>query len=412
MPDSDQTAPPAQAEVTPLYGPRFRQDPARVYRELRHRHGPVAPIMLEGDVPAWIVLGYRELRQVLGNVKLFSRDPRRWNAWDRIPSDWRLLPNVQHVPLFSEGEERQRHVQPIGEALAGIDQFELRAQCETIADRLIDGFAGGGQAELMSQYAQAVPLLALAKVSGLPDSETPDLLRDMKATMDSQGAMEAGIRLGVMFQRLLDSKREHPGPDLVSRMLAHPANLGDEELIIDLGVVIIAAQQPTADWIGNTLRLMLTDDRFAVSLAGGRRSVGQALNEVLWEDTPSQNNAGRWAVQDTRLGGQQIAAGDLLVVSFAAANNDPQVRPDPYAGSAGNQAQLSFSHGEHRCPYPAPELAEVIAKAAVEVLLDRLPDVRLAVPADSLEWRDSFMLRGLTALPVTFTPAYVTGGAG
>ncbi|MCW2884607.1 MAG: cytochrome [Streptosporangiaceae bacterium] len=404
---------PAHEGAAALYGPQFRRNPAEVYRELRRQYGPVAPIVLEGDVPGWFVIGYRELRQVLGNAQLFGRDPRRWNAWDRVPSDWGLLPVVSYVPLFTEGAEHQRHAQPIGDALTGIDQFELRSHCEVIADRLIDGFAGSGEAELMSQYAHAIPLLALAKISGLPDSETPDLLRDMNATMDGgRGAMEAQGRLLARMQRLLDSKRERPGPDLVSRMLAHPAKLTDEELIQDIIVVITAGQQPTADWIGNTLRLMLTDDRFALTLSGGRRSAGQALNEVLWEDTPSQNHLGRWAVRDTQLGGQRIQAGDLIVLGFAAANSDPQVRPDSYAGSVGNHAQMSFSHGEHQCPYPAPELAEVIAKAAVEVLLDRLPDVLLAVPADELEWRESVLLRGLSALPVTFTPAYVTGGAG
>jgi cytochrome P450 len=69
---------------------------------------------------------------------------------------------------------------------------------------------------------------------------------------------------------------------------------------------------------------------------------------------------------------------------------------------------MSFSHGEHGCPYPARELAEIIAQTAVEVLLDRLPDVRLAVAANALVWRPSFLMRGLSALPVTFTPTYVT----
>ncbi len=73
----------------------------------------------------------------------------------------------------------------------------------------------------------------------------------------------------------------------------------------------------------------------------------------------------------------------------------------------GNRAQMSFGHGEHGCPYPAPELAEVIAKTSIEVLLDRLPDLTLAVPAESLVWRSSVWMRGLTSLPVTFTPTYV-----
>jgi cytochrome P450 len=145
-----------------------------------------------------------------------------------------------------------------------------------------------------------------------------------------------------------------------------------------------------------------------VTLSGGRRSAGQALNEVLWEDTPGQNSLGRWATQDTHLGGRRIKAGDGIVLGLAGANADPQVRPDSSAGSLGNHAHMAFAHGEHGCPHPAPEIAEIIAQTAVEVLLDRLPDVRLTVSPDELRWRPSMQMRGLTALPVTFTPAHVT----
>ncbi|MGO4425331.1 cytochrome P450, partial [Streptomyces sp. MCAF7] len=60
---------------------------------------------------------------------------------------------------------------------------------------------------------------------------------------------------------------------------------------------------------------------------------------------------------------------------------------------------------EHSCPVPARELAEVIAMTAIEVLLDRLPDVVLAVAPEELVWRSSIWLRGIAALPVEFTPA-------
>jgi cytochrome P450 len=415
----DSTAPPAgcpaHAGAMPLYGPRFQQEPAQVYREMRRQHGPVVPIVLEGDVPAWLVIGYRELRHVLGNSQLFARDSRRWNAWDRIPSDWPLMAYVGYQPsmLFTEGAEHQRRAGAVSDALAAIDQFELRTQCERIADELIDALAGSGRADLMARYAHPMPLLVVARMFGLPDSETPGLVGDVSATLDGgEGAMEAYQRVQASMQRLLDSKRERPGPDVPSRLLAHPAGLTDEELIQDLILVMTAGQDTTANWIGNTLRLMLTDDRFAVTLSGGRRSAGQALNEVLWEDSPSQNSLGRWAVRDTQLGGQRIEAGDALILGLAAANSDPEVRSDFSAGTAGNHAHMSFGHGEHGCPHPAPEIAEVIAQAAVEVLLDRLPDVMLAVAADALVWRPSLQMRGLSALPVEFTPAYVTGRAG
>jgi cytochrome P450 len=181
-------------------------------------------------------------------------------------------------------------------------------------------------------------------------------------------------------------------------------------LINDMLVVVSGSQENTANWIGNTLRLMLTDDRFALTLSGGRRSVGQALNEVLWEETPVKAAPAYWAAGDIELGGQQIRAGEVIIVGLAGANADPRIRPTVHDDSSGNHAHLAFGTGDHGCPYPAPELAEVIAQTTIEVLLDRLPDVRLAVPPDRLEWRPAHHVRGLVALPVRFTPAYVLEG--
>ncbi|MET9296512.1 cytochrome P450 [Streptomyces sp. NPDC003077] len=397
-----------------MYGIHMSGDPAALYRRLRREFGTVAPILLDGGVPAWFVLGYREVHQVTADSELFARDSRRWHAWDRIPEDWPLMPFVGYQPsvMFAEGPEHRRRAGAISDALLAVDQFELRQVCERVADGLVDAFAGTGTADLVADFAARMPLLVIAELFGAPHTEVPDLVRDVASSLDvGPDAIDAHRRVAERMARLVRAKHERPGPDVPSRLLAHPTGLTEEEVVIDLLVITAAGQQPTANWIGNTLRLMLTDDRFAVSLTGGRRSVGQALNEVLWEDTPTQNFIGRWAARDTQLGGHRIRKGDLLVLGLAAANTDPHIRPDPTAaGSDGNQAHLSFSHGEHSCPYPAPEIAEVIAKAAVEVLLDRLPDVVLAVPPEELTWHPSLWMRGPSALPVEFTPAYVAGG--
>jgi cytochrome P450 len=71
---------------------------------------------------------------------------------------------------------------------------------------------------------------------------------------------------------------------------------------------------------------------------------------------------------------------------------------------AENSAHLSLSNGERRCPYPAPLPADVIARTAVETLLERLPDLVPAVEPEELTWRPSIWMRGLTALPVEFAP--------
>ncbi|MGW2177057.1 cytochrome P450 [Streptomyces sp. NPDC001732] len=398
----------------PLSGPRFQTEPARLYREMRRDHGAVAPVVLDGDVPAWLVLGYRELHQVTADPVLFSRDSELWNQWDRIPADWPLLPMIGHKQpsiLYTVGPRHTERAAMISNALESVDPFSLKRYAEEFADDLIDRFCSTGGTEIIAEYAMLLPALVLAKIYGFSDTVGAALVGSINDMIDGRERALAGQQhlASSMFQLLAD-KHTAPGDDVASRMLADRGGFTDEEVAQDLMVMMAAGHQPTADWIGNSLRLMLTDDRFAASLSGGRHSVAEAMNEVLWEDTPTQNVAGRWASRDTHLGGRHIQAGDLLLLGIAAANADPQVRTDGSALTGGNNAFLSFGHGEHRCPFPAQETAEVIARTGIEVLLDRLPDIDLAVPAERLTRRPSPWLRGLTDLPVIFTPTPAIGG--
>lgn len=402
-------------EPQPVYlgGPRFQSDPAELYREMRRDHGAVAPVVARRGRPGLAGPRLRELHQVTSDPLLFSRDSGLWNQWDRIPADWPLLPMIgrkQGSVLYTTGERHRERAAVISAALESVDPFELRGHAERFADELIDGLCGKGSCDIVGEYAMLLPLRVLARIYGFPDAQGPGLVTAMNDMINGrEGALEGQRHLGESMYALLAAKAEAPGPDVASRMLANTAGFTLVEVAQDLMVMMAAGHQPTADWIGNSLRLMLTDDRFAASLAGGRHSVGEAMNEVLWEDTPTQNVAGRWTTRDTKLGGRTIARGDLVLLGLAAANGDPHVRADTGALTGGNNAFFSFGHGEHRCPFPAQEVAEVIARTGIEVLLDRLPDVDLAGPAAELTRRPSPWLRGLTALPVTYTPTPALG---
>ncbi|MCP9948392.1 cytochrome P450 [Actinomadura madurae] len=406
---TDETGrPPAEENAVRLYGEEFDQRPKDFFERMRREHGPVVPVLLEGDIPAWYVIGYREVNHVTSNPGLFARDTRRWNAWDMVPENWSLLPFVGWNPsvMLAEGADHKRRSAAISDALDAVDRTELSSSCERIADQLIDEFAGDGEADLGSQFADRLPPLVMVGLFGVPDSDAPDMMRDIQNVAGSdENAVSAYQRLQKTMGRLAESRRAHPGPDVTSRLLQHSANYTVDELVSDLIPMISAGHLPTGHWIGNTLRLMLVDDQFAVTLQGGRGSVTQALNQVLWEDTPSQNNIGRFAVHACELGGRRIRPGDMLILGWAAANADPQVQPPAQGMGAGNRAHLSFGHGDHGCPFPAPELAEVIARTAIEVLLDRLPDIELAVEPDELLWLPSFWVRRLASLPVRFSPA-------
>ncbi|MFE6481645.1 cytochrome P450 [Streptomyces sp. NPDC057757] len=407
----------------PLTGARFHSEPAELYRDLRRDHGAVVPVLLDGDVPAWLVVGYRELHQVTGDPVLFSRDSELWSQWPDIPDDWPMLPMIgrkQPSILYTVGERHRERAGMISDALEAVDPFELRGHAEKFADELIDAVSAKGETDIIGDYAALLPVRVLATLFGFTDEQGPGLVTALNAMINGTPDALAGQQhLGSSMAQLVADRKAAPANDVVSRMLAtalaqeavtEGSGFTDEEIVQDLMVMLAAGHQPTADWIGNSLRLMLTDDRFAASLFGGRHSVAEAMNEVLWEDTPSQNIAGRWASRDTQLGGRRIRSGDMLILGLQGANSDPQVRTDGSALTGGNNAHFSFGHGEHRCPFPAQEVAEVIARTGIEVVLDRLPDIDLAVPAEALTRRPSPWLRGLTELPVRFTPTPALGG--
>ncbi|MFG1947683.1 cytochrome P450 [Nonomuraea sp. NPDC048826] len=396
---------PEHADAVRLYEPEVLDDPAAFFETLRRKHGPVVPVLLDADLPAWLVLGYRELHHVTSQPRLFARDPRRWNQHELVPHDWPSRPHVVHQPsvVFTEGEERRRRAGAIGDALDEIDRIELTQLCEKVSDLAIDAFSGDGAADLVPQFAHRIPAQVIARLFGLPEPDVGTLLRAIfQAMNDPANRDEAELRVGEVMGRLVAGKRIRPGHDLATRLVKHEAGLTDPEAVYDMLSLLIAAQDNCAGWIGNTMRLMLVDDHFQMDLQGGRSSVAEALNQVLWMDPPAQNLPSRFAAQDCELAGHRIRRGDMIVMSLVAANADPQVQR---GHTTANRAHMAFGHGEYGCPFPAPELAEIISKTAVEVLLDRLPDIRLAVPPEELRWRRNIWNRMLEALPVAFTPA-------
>ncbi|WP_035841279.1 cytochrome P450 [Kitasatospora azatica] len=391
----------------PLHGQEFATDPVGVYANLRAAYGQLAPVELYPGATATLVLSYRACLDVLRTPETFSKDPRRWKglADGRVTPDNPAVPMMAYRPnaLFTDGDTHDRLRGAVNDSLDRIDPNALRAYVERSADRLIDAFAGHGEADLVADYARPLPLLIFNELFGSPAEFGDRLVRGMSGIFDGIDAERANAELTATLLELVAIKRAQPGADVTSWLMAHPAALDDEEMLHHLVLLMGAGTEPQLNLISNTLRLLLSDDRFAGDLAGGNLPVEDALDEVLWTDPPMANYAVHYPVRDVELAGVRLPEGEPLVISFAAANTDPAL-----AGSTrtGNRAHLAWSAGPHACP--AQGHARLIASVAVERLLDRLPDLELAGKADELVWRPGPFHRALAALPVRFPPATVT----
>src|SRR5699024_3127129 len=220
-------------EPVRLSDPRFTTDLAAFQSWMHHEYGPVVPVLLEENIPAWLVIGYRELHHVLSTPSLFARSSTRWNGWGRLPPKSPLQTVLAPMPsmLFAEGEDHRLRSLAVDRALDAIPSHELGAVITRFADRLIDEFCGDSRADLRTQYAGWLPSLFLGWMYGFPDEEIDVLAKAMSALFDSSGpeVFEAYNELVGHFGTAITARRAHPGPDVISRLVTDPIGYTDEQ---------------------------------------------------------------------------------------------------------------------------------------------------------------------------------------
>ncbi|MCT2590763.1 cytochrome P450 [Streptomyces sp. N2-109] len=390
-----------------LFAAEAVADPRATYERLRAEHGPVAPVLLADDLPAWLVLGYRENLEVARTPSRFTRDSRVWRLFQegRVPATSPLLPMTDWKPLcrFVDGEDHRRLRSAINDSIGRFNRRGIRRHVTRFADQLIDGLSGNGEADLVAEFIEHLPMLVMTQLLGIPEEDGPRLVDASRDLMNGAStAVESNEYLVETLRSLVARKRISPGNDLASWLIGHPEELSDTEVMQHLRVILVITNETTISLIASTLRMVFTDLRFRASLTGGHMTLPDAVEQVLWEEPPFLTLPGRWATGDTEVGGQRIKAGDLLLLGIAAGNVDPAIRPDRNTPMHGNRSHLTFGGGAHECP--GQDISRAIADTGIDTLLMRLPDLRMTVEEEELRWNQAWVTRHLAALPVEFTP--------
>ncbi len=221
--------------------------------------------------------------------------------------------------LFSDGAAHARLRRAVTDSLATVNEHQLIRQTQQSANYLISQFSTDirGQAELMAEYAQPLPLLVFSDLFGCP----PDIGDRVIAGISGifEGTPGADVVLGGALTELIALKRRRPTDDLTTRLMDHPAQLSDEELLHQLVTLLSGGTAPLAATIGTSSALYLGED-WQVGLP-----VEDAVSQTLWNYAPIANYAAHYPTHDVELGGRTIRANDPVLVSFAAANTDPRL---------------------------------------------------------------------------------------
>ncbi|MEU2793617.1 cytochrome P450 [Streptomyces sp. NPDC007100] len=408
-------------EPLPLHGADYKRDPYPLYTELRAR-GPVHRVRFPSGVCAWLVTGYEAAHQTLNDPRLGKHHSRGNAAWRARAS---IMPEPQHsqlqVHLLHQDPPRHTDMRRlITDAFTPRRVAELRPRFERLADALLDALppAAPGHrasADLVETFAARFPFLVLAEVVGLPAEFTERFDRDWGKVVQPVGpddpgrpAYEARLRglQGYIADLVRHKRQEGGGTDLLSRLVAarDEGALSGAELDSMIFQLLVAGQEPVTNQITTALTALLRHPHHLAALRDDPALLPRAVEELLRYDSAFELTTWRFLAEDAELHGTRVPAGDSVIVSLCAANRDPARFPAPDTLDLGRtpNPHLAFGHGSHFCPGAALARAEL--HIALETLLRRLPDLRLAVPDSDLDWIPAVLARGVSALPITYGP--------
>jgi cytochrome P450 len=217
------------------------------------------------------------------------------------------------------------------------------------------------------------------------------------------GVLEAVENLSAYFHEAIREQRRHPRNGLVSAFLASEVDgdrLSDEEVAANCVVTMVGGLETTTNLIGNGMLTLLRSPADLERLRDEPEVLPSAVEELLRYESPSQHTA-RIARDDVILGGQQIRKGQAVIAVMAAGNRDPErfSDPDRLDIERPDNRHLAFGWAAHFC-FGAP-LARLEAEISFRSILTRIADLQLT--DEPLVWRENLGLRGLKALPLTFT---------
>ena len=368
---------------------------------------------------AWIVTRYDDVVSVL-------RDPALFCSKEILSITELLSPEV--IDLFGDeipmegtligvdppDHTRLRNVMESSFTASNVASHE--AMIRYACDELVDGIERGGSADLLSQFSYPLPLRVVALLLGMPKKAMPSLRRGVKDWPDLAIALLMGVPLDQqltmannilemhrMIARLIEERYVRPQNDLLTVIAQgrDEYSLSEREMLSLVPGLFLAGHETLAHELTNVLwRLLSVPERWQ-ALVEDPKMGPQFFDEALRCD-PSVYGMWRIATRDTVLLGQSIAAGQKLFLVYLAANRDEQYYDDAntFTLDRGRVApNLAFGRGIHHC-IGAP-LARLEARIALEVLAQRLPNLRLADGFTPIYQPHPF-LRGMAELPVTW----------
>ncbi|MFF7312024.1 cytochrome P450 [Streptomyces sp. NPDC008137] len=370
------------------------------------REGPLTRIRLPfGEGWAWLATRHDD-------VKLITNDPRFSRTEVTRRQVTRMAPHFKPRPgslAFADQPDHNRLRKAVAGAFTVSAMKRLRPRAQAMLDDLVDGVVRDGPpAELIEHVLEPFPIALVSEVMGVPAADRERVHTWTRQIISTSGGAEAADRakssLYGWITETIRSRADGTGEDVYCLLGAAVAagDLSEPEAVGLAGPLQIGGEAVTHN-CGQMLYLLLTRPELR-RWWHERPEARDALLDELLRYIPHRSSVGlaRIALEDVDLHGHRVRAGEAVYVSYLAANRDPDVFPEPDRIDPGRtpNPHLALGNGPHYCT--GAVLARLQTELLLETLLNRLPDLRLAVPADQVEWRRRTMIRGPRTLPCTW----------
>ncbi|MCJ7994678.1 cytochrome P450 [Rhizobium cremeum] len=392
--------------------PAFYSDPNRVYAALHAE----CPTFYWEEQKQWFVTGYDTVNALLRDRR-FGRQILHIATREELgmpePADHtRHFDAAEaHSLLELEPPEHTRLRTLVNRAFVSRHVEKMKPEIEELANRLIDAFEKDGKTELLSSFADIIPVTMIARMIGIPEEMGPQLLKwshdyvgmymFKRTRADEEAADRSAQEFADYVRSMIAERHANPQDDLLSHMI-HTEHKGqyltEDELISTTIVLLNAGHEATVHQIGNSVRVILESGLSPAEMFRDEKATERTVEETLRICAPVHIFQ-RYCLEPAEIDGVSFKRGDKVSMILAAANLDPEKFTEPltFRPDRDEAPNLSFGAGIHFC-IGAP-LARLELNIVLPLLFKRLPGMRITAPP---RVKDVYHFHGLERLDLAW----------